>query len=468
MNANFFTAETRGRRDYLITDFRERLFSLFFSASLCLCGLMSTFAQSDGSQQNKTGRNGTFAIVNGRIVTVSGATIENGTVLIQDGKITAVGAEVTLPGEVERIDAKGLSVYPGMIDAATTLGLAEVTLGANATMDVAETGTMNANAKAIRGVNPHSSHVNVTRVNGITSVHTSPSGGLIAGQTAVINLNGSTQDEMAVMPAAGLLINFPRISTFGGFTPGVGPQPPIDFSEAVKRRDTQLEELKKIFKNVEGYARARDAYMKDKTLPYTAVDLKLDAMIPYIRGEKPIIFTVERERDIRAVIKFVTEMKVKGIIAGGQEAWKVADDLKKNNIAVIFTNIYNLPVRNDDAFDYLFEGPAKLQRAGVRFAIGTGDNGAEVRDLPYHAGLAGAYGLPKEDALKAVTLYPAQILGVSDRLGSLEIGKIANIVVTDGDILEPRTNIKYVFINGRLLSLTSRHTELFESFKDRK
>ncbi len=443
------------------------------SSRLCLSVIMcmlfvTALAQSDGSQQNKTGRAGAFAITNARIVTVSGATIENGTVVIQNGKIAAVGVDAPIPSGAERIDAKGMSVFPGMIDAGTTLGLAEVTQGANATMDVAETGTMNANVKAIRGINPHSSHINVARVNGITSVHSSPSGGLIAGQTAVINLNGSTQDEMAVLPTAGLLINFPRISTFGGFTPGVGPQPPIDFAEAVKRRDTQIDELKKIFKNADNYARATDAYAKDKNLPYNAIDLKLEAMIPYIRGERPIIFTVERERDIRAMIKFVSELKVKGIIAGGQEAWKAADDLKKNNIAVIFTNIYNLPVRNDDPFDYLFEGPAKLQRAGVRFAISTGDNGGEVRDLPYHAGIASAYGLPKDEALKAVTLYPAQILGVSDRLGSIEAGKIANLVITDGDILEPRTNIKYLFINGRLLPLTSRHTELFESFKDRK
>jgi imidazolonepropionase-like amidohydrolase len=161
-------------------------------------------------------------------------------------------------------------------------------------------------------------------------------------------------------------------------------------------------------------------------------------------------------------------MKIKAIIMGGQEAWKAADDLKKNNIAVIYTNIYSLPVRDDDAYDYLFEAPAKLQRAGVRFCISTGDGGAEVRDLPYHAGLAGAYGLPKEEALKSVTLYAAQILGIADKVGSIETGKIANIVITDGDILEPRTNVKYLFINGRMLPLTSRHTELYESFKDRK
>ncbi|MCA1588968.1 MAG: amidohydrolase family protein [Acidobacteria bacterium] len=394
--------------------------------------------------------------------------IENGTIVIQNGRIAAVGgSNVTVPGGAERIDAKGLSVFPGMIDAGTNLGLAEIPLGANATMDVSEIGSNNANAKAIDAINPHSSHVNVTRVNGVTTVLSYPTGGLIPGQAAVINLNGSTQAEMAVKPLAGLVVNFPRISTFGGFTPGVGPQT-VDFNEAVKRRDTQLDELKKLFKSVEAYAKAREANAADKSLPFTPIDLRMEAMIPYVRGQMPIIFTAERERDIRGIVRFVADTKVKGIITGGQEAWRVADDLKRNNISVIYANIYNLPVREDDPYDYLFEAPAKLQAAGVKFAIATGDAGAEARDLPYHAGLAGAFGLPREEALKAVTIYPAQILGIADRYGSIEVGKIANIVVADGDILEPRTNIKYLFINGRLLPLTSRHTELFESFKDRK
>ncbi len=446
----------------------EIIKKLCASAPLRLCVVILSLAlgvsaQSDGSQQNILGKAGTFAIMNARIVTVSGAVIENGTVIIQDGRIAAVGANVPIPANAEKIDGKGLSVYPGMIDAGTSLGLAEIPLGANATMDVAEVGNMNANAKAITGINPHSSHVNVARVNGITTVLSLPTGGTIAGQSAIINLWGATQSEMAVVPAFALVINFPRISTFSGFG-----QPQIEFSEAVKRRDTRLEELKKMFKDAESYARIKDAYEKDKTLPSPVADLRLEAMIPYIRGEKPVIFTAERERDIRGVIKFVEDTRVKGIILGGQDAWKAADGLKKNNIPVIYTNIYNLPVRDDDAYDYLFESPSKLQQAGVKFAISTGNDGAEVRDLPYQAGLAGAYGLSKEEALKSVTLYPAQILGIADKFGSIEQGKTANIVVTDGDLLEPRTNIKYLFINGRLLPLTSRHTELYEQFKDRK
>lgn len=445
----------------------KRLIALLSLVIFASAALVS--AQSDGSQQNKTGRSGTFAIVGARVVTVSGAIIENGTVVIQNGKIMAVGAGASIPAGAERIDGKGLSVFPGMIDLATGLGLAEIGQGANATMDIAETGSNNANAKAFLGVNPHSSHVNVTRVNGITTVQSSPTGGLIAGQSTLINLNGSTQTDMAVVPMSSLVINFPRVAGGGGFGGfgGFGAQQ-MDLTEAVRRRDTQVEELKKIFAETLDHARSVEAYAKDKSLPAPATDLRLEALLPYVRGEKPIVFSADRERDIKAVLKFVSDMKVKGIIVGGQEAWKVADDLKKNNVSVVFTNIYALPVRDDDPYDYLFSVPAKLQAAGVKFSIGTGDQGAEVRDLPYHAGLAGAYGLPKDEALKSVTLYPAQIMGVGDQLGSIEVGKMANVVVTDGDILDPRTNIKYMFIGGRLIPLTSRHTELFESFKDRK
>lgn len=426
------------------------------------------FGQSDGSQQNLTGRPGTFAIINARIVTVSGAVIENGTVVIQNGKITAVGANASVPSGAERIDGKGLSVYPGMIDAGTQLGLAEIGQGANATLDFQEVGTMNANAKAITGINPHTSHVNVARVNGVTTVHVGPGGGIISGQSAVVNLNGSTQADMAVVPHFGLVINFPRATLGGGFGGFGGGQPQVDLNELIRRRDAAVEELKKAFKTAENYGKAKDAYAKDKSLPAPAADLKLEAMLPYVRGERPIVFTAERDRDIRGVTRFVADMKVKGIVLGGQEAWKVADDLKKNNIAVIYTNIYSLPVREDDPYDFLYESPSLMQKAGIKFAISTGDSGGGVRDLPYHAAIAGAYGLGADEALKSVTLYPAQILGIDDQLGSINVGKMANVVVTDGNMLDPRTNVKYVFIEGRMIPLTSRHTDLFDSFRNRK
>ena len=443
---------------------KAKVFTILFACFACFAG--NLLAQSDGSQQNVLGKAGVFAIRNARIVTVSGATIESGTIVIRDGKIEAVGATVSVPGGAEIIDGKGLTVFPGMIDAATNMGLSEIQLSAEPTVDISEMGDMNANAKAIVGLNPHSSHINVTRVNGVTTVHSAPTGGVVSGQSAVINLWGASQEQMAIVPTHSLVINFPRVTTFS-FVPGVGPQQ-IDFNEALRQRDRRMEDLKKMFKSAEEYAKAKEGYEQDKSLPKPKTDLKMEAMIPYIRGQKPIMFTAERANDIRGVVKFVEETKIKAMIVGGQEAWKVADGLKKNNISVIYTNIYSLPVREDDDYDYLFTAPAKMQQAGIKFAISTGDTGQEVRDLPYHAGLASAYGLSKEDALKSVTLYPAQILGIADKVGSIEVGKMANIVVADGDILEARTNIKYLFINGRMLPLTSRHTELFEQFKDRK
>jgi imidazolonepropionase-like amidohydrolase len=257
------------------------------------------------------------------------------------------------------------------------------------------------------------------------------------------------------------------VTTLAGFTPGVGPRF-IEFSQAVQQRDKNVESLKKIFEDASAYAKAREASAQNKALPFHQTDLKMEAMIPYLRGEKPVIFTADRERDIRGAVKFAEEMKLRAVIVGGAEAWKAADVLKKNAIPVIYTNVWNLPQSQDDPYDAMFSAPAKMREAGIKFCIASGGNGANARDLPYQAGMASAYGLPKEEALKAVTIYPAQILGINDKMGSIENGKIANIVVTDGDILDARTNVRYLFINGRLLPLTSRHTELYDAFKDRR
>jgi imidazolonepropionase-like amidohydrolase len=446
-----------------LTSFLLVVTAFVFSASAQL---------NSGAQQNVQGRAGTFAIKNARIVTVSGAVIENGTVVIRDGKIAAVGgSEVSVPSGAEVIDGRGLSVFPGLIDAGTAMGLNEIPLGAPGTNDTAEIGDYNPNAKAVSAVNPYSAHINVTRVNGVTAVLSMPRNNLIAGQATVLNLVGGTAYDMAVVPQFGLVVNFPRLAQFGGgggFGGGGFGGQQLDFNEAVRTRDRRVDELKKYFRDAIDYGKAQDAYGKDSALPRPPVDIKMADMLPYARGEKPIIFTAERERDIRAIVKFADEMKVKAIIYGGSEAAKAATLLKEKNIPVIFTNIYALPVLNDNNYDALFEVPGLLQKAGVKFCVSTGEDGPEVRDLPYHAGLSAAFGLSPEEALKSVTLYPAQILGVADKMGSIEAGKLANIVVADGDILEPRTNIKYLFINGRNVPLTSRHTELYEQFKDRK
>jgi len=430
----------------------------------------SVVAQQIGNpttQQGVLPPRGTFAIRNARIVTVTGPDIENGTVVIRDGKIEAVGTNVNVPAGAQTIDGRGLSVYPGMIDAGTNMGLVEVPQGANGTVDLSEVGDLNPNAKAIIAVNPHSAHIGVTRVEGITNTLTAPTGGLISGQAALINLLGTAPKEMAVVPQAALVINYPRIG-FGGGGFGGGFQQPANLADTLTANERQVEQIRKMLRDADAYGRAQDAYAKDKSLPRPDRNVVLEPLVPYVRGEQPVIFRADREAEIRGAIKFAEEMKLKPIILGGNDAWKVASLLKEKNIPVILTGVFSLPSREDDAYDALYENPAKLQQAGVRFCISTGDAGPEVRNLAQYAGMAAAFGLSKADAVKSVTLYPAQILNVADRLGSIEVGKMANLVVTDGDLLEIRTRIKYLLIDGRAVVLTSRHTELNDAFKNRK
>ena len=418
------------------------------------------------TQQGVVPPRGVYAIRNARIVTVTGSDIENGTVVIRDGKIEAVGANVNVPAGAQSIDGRGLSVYPGMIDAGTNMGLVEIPQGANGTVDTSEVGDLNPNAKAITAVNPHSAHIAVTRVEGITNTLTAPTGGLISGQAALINLLGTAPKEMAVVPQLALVINYPRIGGGGGGFGGF--QAPANLAETLANNERQVEQIRKMLRDAEAYGRAQDAYAKDKSLPRPDRNVVLEPLVPYVRGAQPVIFRADREAEIRGALRFADEMKLKPIILGGNDAWKVASLLKEKNVPVILTGVFSLPSREDDHYDALYENPAKLQQAGVRFCISTGDAGAEVRNLAQYAGMAAAYGLSKADAVKSVTLYPAQVLNVADRLGSIDPGKIANLVVTDGDLLEIRTRIRYLFIDGRPVVLSSRHTELNDAFKNRR
>ncbi|MDQ3996009.1 MAG: amidohydrolase family protein [Gemmatimonadota bacterium] len=425
-----------------------------------------------GSFNPAPGPRGAYAIRNARIVPVSSPEIARGTVVIgADGRIQAVGGDVAVPSGVQAIDATGLTVYPGMMDAGTSMGLSEIPQGANATVDVAEVGSLNPNAQAVWGINPHSAHVGVTRVVGITHVLSSPSGGLISGQSAIINLAGWTTSDMTVVPKAALVVNLPRAGfSFGrgGFQALMARINQEGESDPERLRQRQLDSIRTILRDAEAYGRAIDAYERDRSLPRPQHDVVLAALVPAVRGQMPVLFTAERASEIRAAVDFAREMKLKPIIIGGRDAWQVVDLLKQHDVPVILTSVMDLPSREDDPYDVNFSAPAKLHRAGVRFAITSGDQGAEVRNLPYTAGMAAAFGLPKDVALRSVTLAPAQILGVAERLGSIEVGKMANLVVTEGELLEARTTTRHLFIDGRPVPLSSKHEVLYETFKDRK
>jgi imidazolonepropionase-like amidohydrolase len=435
---------------------RLKAFSCLLSAACCLL-LFSVSALAQKA----------YFIRGAKIVPVSGPEIAVGNIAVNDGKITAVGPDAKAPAGAEIIEGKGLMAYPGMIELGTSMGLVEVASGAPGTVDLSEMEQFNPQVQTIVAVNMHSAHINVTRSNGITSVLSFPRGGVITGQAAFINLDGTTQQEMAVISHAALAVNFPALVTssfdFNTFT-----FQQIDFNAALAARDKQLEGLRKFLNDARDYLKAQDAYAKDKSLPRPARNVVYDSLRPYLNGEKPVLMSAGRAVDIKAAVKFAGEMKLKPIIIGGSEAWKVTDLLKEKNVPVIVTGVLDQPRTDDDDYDSQYEVPAKLAKAGARFCISTGDTGAHARDLPFQAGMAASFGLSKEEALKAVTLYPAQIIGADDKMGSLEVGKIANIAITDGDLLEARTRVRHLLINGRSVPLTSRHTELYGQFKNRK
>lgn len=429
-------------------------------ALACLVfGSASTLAQSKAD-------NGAYAIRNARIVTVTNGVIERGTIVIRNGKIEAVGASVAVPRDAKVIDATGLAVYPGLIDSNTILGLSEVGQGANGTVDTTEIGDFNANMRALTAVNPHSELIPVARMNGVTTALTCPRGGIVSGQCALINLDGWTQHEMNVRAPAALQLNYP-IAGFGGGRGGgfaaIFGQPG---EQQRQQRERQLENLRKRLEDAQAYAQAREAATRDRSLPARTVDLSMEAMMPVLKGEVPVLISANGEREIRGALELADKYKLKLIISGGDNALKLATQLKEKNVPVVLGGVLELPNSEDAPYDQPFARAAELHKAGVRFAFSTGD-AANVRLLPYHAGMAAAFGLPKEEALKGVTIYPAQIFGVDKLIGSIEAGKLANLVITDGDILEFRTKVKQMFINGRPVDLSNKHTRLYEKFKDR-
>lgn len=423
---------------------------------------LTTTALAQSTIPNNPGTKGTVAIRNATIHPVTSAPIANGTIVFANGRITAIGTSVTVPAGATVIDGTGLSVYPGMIDSGTNVGLVEIDAVAG-TVDTAEIGDFNPNAMAAVAINPHTEVIPVTRVNGITHVVTVPEGGIISGQSALVQLAGWTPPEMVVKAPLAMHIRFPRLRS----APLVEvPQDEEAEKDLRKNYTKEVDKLRDVLRDAQAYGRAASARAGDKNVRRFDRDLILEALVPVVEGRVPVVMHASQARDIKAAIEFADEFKLKVILSGGNDVAQMIPELKSRNIPVLLGPILSLPQREDDPYDILFTNAKALHDAGIRFAIQTQD-AHNARNLPYNAASAAAFGLPKDVALKAITIYPAEIWGVADRLGSLEVGKGANVIVTDGDPLEIRTNVRRVFINGEEIPMDSRHTLLYEKFKQR-
>ena len=411
---------------------------------------------------------GVYAITNVKIYTLAGPPIEKGVVIIRGGKIAAVGANVEIPEDAQIVQAGGMELYPGLFDPVTQVGLTEV--GAvSATVDTNELGSFNPELVAATAVNPASAHIRVTRASGITHVVAVPGivsfdaqgGGTIAGQASAFHLAGWTMDEMQIRRSVALVINWPSIQT-RTFDFSIFDFKEKPYADAKKEYDEAVNELSDLLDRARHYAQAKE---KGSPALYER-DLKLEALVPVVDGKLPVLVVAGKARDIRSAVEFCAKQSLKMILADGAEAWKVKDLLKEKNIPVILGPSEQLPYEEDDPYDKPMSQAGELNAAGIPIAFSSFGTSFSRR-LSQYAGTAVAYGLPHDEALKAVTLNAAKMFGLGDQLGTIEPGKTANLIVTDGDPLEIRTHVRMLFINGQLTSTDNRHLDLYNEYRKR-
>jgi imidazolonepropionase-like amidohydrolase len=419
----------------------------------------------------------TILIQNADVYPINSAPVKGISLLIQDGKILDMGPKLVAPKGAMVLDVKGLRVYPGMIDSATDLGLEEIE-AIRETNDTGEIGDFMPQLKALSAVNPDSEHFGVVRVNGITGAVTFPSLGgrggggsqLISGQAALIHTDGWTWEEMEVNRGVAMCLNFPSAGGRGGRGGGGAPADLQDMfpnaagaaGNAQRAVLDQITKLNTFFDDARKYQKAKAAH-----LPDFHTDLKFEAMLPVLAGKMPLTISAARANTIHDAIAWAEKQNVKIVILQPREIAQAGPELKAKNIPVILGRVLALPENEDAEYDQAFTQPLEAYKAGVKFALGTFTN-EFVRDLPYQAATAVAYGLPHDEALKAITINPAEIWGAGDKLGSVEKGKYADLLITDGDPMDIRTQIRHLFINGKEITLSNKQVRLYERYSGRQ
>jgi imidazolonepropionase-like amidohydrolase len=367
---------------------------------------------------------------------------------------------VAVPGDAETIDCAGLTIYPGLIDAGTQLGLVEVG-SLSETRDDDELGEITPQVQALTAINPNSVSIPVTRVNGVTTVLSAPTGGLLPGTAALVNLVGYTPEQMQAGGFRAVVMNFPSSGRDGWWD----ERPDEEIDKAAKKAKDKLND---VWERATLYAKIDSGYRAhpdgERTPEYQP---EIQALVPVVRRQMPILIEVNAARDIDSALAWVKKNNVRAILTGVAEGWRLADKIAAAGVPCIVGPVISMPNRASDRYDKAYANPGLLRAAGVRVAIRTGES-SNVRNLPYNAGFAAAYGMGREEALHAVTIVPAQLFGVDSLLGSLEVGKQATLFAADGDIFEPATNVRHLFIDGFRMPLESRHVELYKEFLKRE
>lgn len=426
---------------------------ILFNILSALLIIPSVFAQESVYPAKK--QEAPIVILNGTIHVGNGQVLNNSSIEIRDGKITAIGSNINPDANAIKVDAKGKHVYPGLILANANLGLVEVN-SVRATADAQEIGEYNPSVRSLVAYNTDSKVINTLKTNGITHANIVPQGGTISGSSSIVQLDAWNWEDAAYAKDNAIHLNLPslynRPNPYAAFLGMQAPQ-----GDPVKRGMEQIEEIKQFFRAAKAYA---------AETKHSNTNLKFEAVQGLFSKKQKLFIHCDVAREILAAIDFKNEFGFDIVLVGASESVQVADILKKNNIPVVLSQMHALPTLADDGVDLPYQTPALLQKAGVLFAINDEDGQHRGKNLPFNAGTAAAYGLSKEEALSSITLNAAKILGIADKTGSLETGKDANVVISEGDILDMRSsNISMVLISGRIVSLTDKHKQLYERYK---
>ncbi|MBK7680626.1 MAG: amidohydrolase family protein [Chitinophagaceae bacterium] len=431
----------------------KKIFLVLISVGTMFC------AQAQPNVRPAAVQKAPIVIKNATIHTGDGAVIENGIIVIENGKITAVGKDVKIPAGAEVTDAGGKQVYPGLVLPTSNLGLIEIS-AVKASNDTKEIGDLNPNIRSIVAYNTDSKVINTLRSNGILAANIIPQGDFLAGSSSIVQLDAWNWQDAAIQTDGGMHLYMPTLMPRPSFGRGgfAGPNAGVQ-TDPVKEGLEKIEKLKSFFKEAKAYLGSTGN---------TETNLKFESVKNLFSKKQKLYVHANTVKQMLVALDFVKEFGFEMVIVGASEGWQIANLLKQNNVSVILDQLHRLPTGEDDDVDQPYKTAAALQKAGVVFALSDDDSQNRGRNLAFNAGTAAAYGLTKEEALAAITSSAAKIMGVSDKIGSIAVGKDANIIISSGDILDMRTNnVTDAFIQGRKINLDDKQKQLNERYEEK-